>query len=643
MGQLVFTNDLCVGCNRCIGACSCQGANTAKNHNGENIIAVDSDKCIACGACFDVCEHHAREYSDDTERFFEDLKKGEKISIILAPAFRANYYNEYESVLGGLKELGVNRILSVSHGADITSWAYINYIQQKEFYGGISQPCPAVVGYIEKYIPELLPKLIPIHSPMMCSAIYAKKYMGLTDKIAFISPCIAKKNEIDDPNTNHYVEYNVTFDHLMQYVRKHKIKGKPVSDELEYGLGSIYPMPGGLKENVYWLLGEDVFIRQMEGEKHMYEYLEHNKDRIKNSETPYLFVDALNCSGGCIYGTAVEEKLAKADDTYYALGKIKQESKKNSKTAWGIKLTPKQRLKKLNQRFASLKLEDFIRHYTDKSATCTVKQPTQSELNLIFNEMKKNVEAKRHINCGGCGYSNCKEMAVAIFNGFNYRDNCVHYIKDIALEEKAYNAKLIEEMEALNAHERMHQEKLSAHIGEQFTSLNSTVDEMARECSENAKESEGILRSIIEVREFTETLSEALEKISSLLDNLEKNNGDVINIANQTNLLALNASIEAARAGEAGRGFSVVAHEIKVLAENSKGIVSESNQTKEDISLAIGDLLNKAEGLLKIVFTVESKVQSLVTSSDEIESATQAVCEVTQNVREKLYELVRTE
>ena len=45
-------------------------------------------------------------------------------------------------------------------------------------------------------------------------------------------------------------------------------------------------MPGGLKENVYWFLGEDVFIRQIEGEKHMYHYLEREKERIAKGETP---------------------------------------------------------------------------------------------------------------------------------------------------------------------------------------------------------------------------------------------------------------------------------------------------------------------------------------------------------------------
>ena len=213
MKSLVFTNDNCVGCNKCIKACACMGANIADQYQGQNVIMVDEEKCIACGACIDACEHNAREYQDDTERFFTDLQKGEHISLLIAPAFMANYPTEYESVLGGLKKLGVNHIISISFGADITTWGYLNYITKYNYKGGISQPCPAVVRYIERYEPELLPKLFPVHSPLMCGAIYARKYMNLTDKFAFISPCIAKKNEIEDLNCNGYVSYNDTFDH----------------------------------------------------------------------------------------------------------------------------------------------------------------------------------------------------------------------------------------------------------------------------------------------------------------------------------------------------------------------------------------------------------------------------------------------
>lgn len=126
-----------------------------------------------------------------------------------------------------------------------------------------------MVGYIERYIPELIPKLFPVQSPMMCGAIYVRKVMGITDKLAFISPCIAKKMEMQSERGKGMIAYNVTFDHLMRYIKEHGISEPSVKDEIEYGLGSIYPTPGGLKENVYWFLGEEVFIRQMEGETYV--------------------------------------------------------------------------------------------------------------------------------------------------------------------------------------------------------------------------------------------------------------------------------------------------------------------------------------------------------------------------------------
>ncbi|MBE5906773.1 MAG: 4Fe-4S dicluster domain-containing protein [Lachnospiraceae bacterium] len=641
MEKLIYTNDLCVGCNRCIRACNSPGANVARNVDGRNIIDVNPEKCIACGACFDACEHGARAYYDDTERFFEDLKKGEKISVLVAPSFKANYYREYESVLGGLKAMGVNRILSVSFGADITTWAYIHYIQKHNFLGGISQPCPAVVGYIEHFLPELLPKLMPVHSPMMCAAIYAKKYMQISDKLAFISPCIAKKNEITDPNTHGMVSYNLTFSHLMEYVRKHNISGKPVGDEIPYGLGAVYPMPGGLKENVRWLLGDDVLIRQVEGEARMIEYFEHNKERIKNGKTPYLFVDALNCPEGCLCGTGIEEKSGLTDDAFYMIGKIQEESKQDSKrSAWGKNLTPKQRMERLNKEFSNLNLEDFIRRYTNKSKDCIMKEPTAAQLDAIYKDMLKDTKEKREINCACCGYSKCESMAKAIFNDMNYKGNCVHYVKDVVVAEKEENAQLVTDMENMRVEEKENHELLSQSIDENFASLQHTVAGVSQNSAKNAQESTEILHVMDDVRAFTEELEQSLKSIEEFLGNLEKNNKDVIEIANQTNLLALNASIEAARAGEAGRGFAVVAEQIKVLADNSKNTASESNQTKEDIGVAISELLGNATELTEVVQKVGGQVENLVRSSEEIVKATEGVSDVTMEVREKLSELI---
>ena len=572
------------------------------------------------------------------------MKKGEKISILIAPAFRANYPNEYERVLGGLKQLGVNRMINVSFGADITTWGYLNYINQYDFKGGISQPCPAVVGYIERYIPSLIPKLFPVQSPVMCAAIYAKKEMGVTDKLAFISPCIAKKQEIDDPNNGDYISYNVTFDHLMKYIKEHKISGPNCTDEIEYGLGSIYPTPGGLKENVYWFLGESVFIRQIEGEKHMYEYLEKNKNKIAEDKTPYLFIDALNCGQGCLYGTGIEPEKEENDDALYALLKIREECKKDKgMNAWAKKLSPKQRLKKLNKQFEHLKLEDYLRKYTDRSAQCTHQMPDERQLEEVFASMNKTTKESRGINCAACGYNTCKEMAVAIFNGFNNKENCVHYIKHEVEVEKEKAKELATEIESKKELlEEQHQRILDTIgvINEEFATLYQSVDDMAAGNENNANESTGISGDMQDVFTFCEKLGTAMDEIAELLKELTRNNEEVVSIASQTNLLALNASIEAARAGEAGRGFAVVADEINNLATNSRDTANKSNESQIEILQSVASIADDTQKLMEIVHAVNDRTQNLAASAEEIAASTQVILDAANHVKESLKSLV---
>lgn len=640
--SLVRTNDKCIGCNSCIRACSCMGANVAVEKGRGNVIDVDPTRCIACGACIDACEHQAREYLDDVEQFFLDLKKGVKISVLVAPAFLANYPGEYEKYLGMLKKLGVNRFISVSFGADITTWGYIKYITERNFYGGISQPCPAVVSYIERYAPDLLPKLMPVQSPMMCAAIYVKKYLGVTDKLAFISPCIAKKNEIDDPNNKGYVSYNLTFSHLVKYLKEHPVAGAvPYKDEIEYGLGSIYPMPGGLKENVYWLLGEDALVRQMEGEHHMYEYLKRNKELLKSGRSGYLFVDALNCTNGCLYGPGTESRADMRENVFMAIQKIKADSKNASKkSAWGRNLTPAKRLQALNKQFEKLNLSDFLRKYTDRSSECAFRIPSERELNDIFRQLKKDTEEKRTIDCGCCGYDSCYDMAVAIHNGFNHVHNCIHYIRDRAYEEKDRAIALADEVQKAQDELREKKASLADEISENFKTLKESIGQIEATSADNAQQTGGISNEMSEVDDFATELRNVLTSIEEYLGKLEANNQDVIAISSQTNLLALNASIEAARAGEAGKGFAVVADEIKKLAEDSKSTADDSSKNNMDIKETIEHLMEESGRLGEIVSRVNDRAASLVASSEETTASISVMNEVAGNVENSLTQIL---
>jgi Fe-S-cluster-containing hydrogenase component 2 len=125
---MVFTNDKCIGCNKCITTCPITGANVSLIENGKHRTNVSSKKCIHCGNCLVTCTRGARDFMDDTQAFFEALSAGEKISVIIDPAFYLIYAQRANNILGYLRSLGVNKIYDGSFGVEISLWANVNYI-----------------------------------------------------------------------------------------------------------------------------------------------------------------------------------------------------------------------------------------------------------------------------------------------------------------------------------------------------------------------------------------------------------------------------------------------------------------------------------------------------------------------------------
>ena len=303
MRELIQTNnDLCTGCNRCVRKCPMEMANiTYQDDEGKVKVKINDEKCVICGRCVSACKHNARYYTDDTARFFDDLQNGEPISLIAAPAVRTNF-PDWKRLFTWLKKLGVRKIYDASIGADICIWAHIRYMQQHESARLITQPCPAIVTYCEAYRPDLLDNLSPVQSPMACVSIYMKEYEGISDSIAALSPCIAKSNEFADTGLS---QYNVTFTKLMEYINENDIKlpkKETGFDHYESGLGSLFPMPGGLKENLDFYFGNSINVTRSEGMdvfKKMDAYLKTAKEFL-----PDVF-DVLNCSEGCNIGSGV--------------------------------------------------------------------------------------------------------------------------------------------------------------------------------------------------------------------------------------------------------------------------------------------------------------------------------------------------
>lgn len=446
---VVYTASNCIGCNKCISGCVAVGANVVirDDDTGRNFVHVDPDKCILCGACIETCVHKARTYRDDTDKFFAALERGESISILVSPALLTDFEEQYHNILGYLKHLGVNHIYSTGFGGDLMVWVYMNFIRDYGIDGIISQSCPVIGNYMEKYRPELLDYLIPVQSPVMCTAIYISDYLKISDSLAYISPCIASKYEIDDVNTYNKVQYNVTFDRLMQRIADIDISQYTANDEVDYGLGALIPMSGGLSDNIERFIGFNEVLIQTAGPDNIFPYFEsYHKKVMDQSKLPFL-VDALSCTNGCCFGTGTTCGVELRNEMMFSAHNVKEHAYHSGMESRAS--TPEERFKILNEKFKSYDLSSFVRQY---DYTRGVKLDTISDKTIdeTFVFMYKFSEQDRHTDCGACGYKTCLDMAYAIGTGINRRENCINYSKERIRRETEKTNKLLEEISNMN-------------------------------------------------------------------------------------------------------------------------------------------------------------------------------------------------
>ena len=436
-------------CKRCYASVRVCPAKAIKVEGGQALVI--DERCIACGNCVKVCAQGAKRIEDGTQEVLAMLGGSEPVFACIAPSFPAAFHTVPPGrVISAIRALGFKEVWNVAVGADMVGKEYVRLYEESRRTGKpvIASPCPALVAYVEKYMPTLHDALAPIVSPMIAVARAIRHRHGAGVRVVFIGPCIAKKNEIRDPFVEGTVDSVLTFKELVTMLEEKDIclDDQPESefDGPRSHIGLSFPLSGGLLKTAG--IRADILdnaIVNAEGKDRALTALRELVDDTSHAR----FFDILFCEG-CISGPKMLNDLG-----LFA----RKEIIANYVNTMTKDVDPDEAARVL----AEFEHLDLSRTFAAQDIQLI--QPFEDDINRALEQMKKQLPEDQ-LNCGACGYPTCREKAIAVCQGLAEPEMCLPYLVDEL--EHTLGELQVSHGELESAHQRLVQSERLASMGQ---------------------------------------------------------------------------------------------------------------------------------------------------------------------------------
>lgn len=431
----------CRICYTCVRTCPAKAIRITKSQ-----AEVVAERCIGCGNCIRVCTQKAKRIVSTVNEVEELLQSGQPVAAILAPSFPVEFQAEmdFRVLVGMVRKLGFSLVAEVAFGADLVAEQYRQLMILNPRAQYIATTCPAVVGFVERYHPELIPNLSPIVSPMVAmSRVLRILHPGI--KVVFVGPCVAKKAEACDPDIEGAPDVAITFRELRKLAQRNDLKIEDCVpgdfDPPHPNLGSLFPLTRGFLQAAS--IPEDLVANEVvatDGIEGFTSVLEEFATGTMDAR----LVELLSCNG-CIAGPGLSTQ-----ETLF-----RRRARVSHYNRFRATMLDTELWQRNVDRFQSL---DLTRRFSANDQRLEPMSP--SDLHAIMQRMGKFSEA-HELNCGACGYHTCREHALAIGRGFAESEMCLPFVIDDNLNTirklSHANEKLASTQETL-----MHSERLAS-------------------------------------------------------------------------------------------------------------------------------------------------------------------------------------